>query len=192
MASVSKHGKADSYHTIYSLPAADTSSSCSSTTVHPTSDAGTNIVASQSSLTAAKTAPLSSNVLLSHVDPPPQLSPFYNSMPVPINFPIDVTPSNWTPSVLPFPWNPSLVNTAQTPGGIFSLEDYLSLQEYFDGSVLEENLFKLLQPQASGLSSVLPVASSTSPNLHWPQENNFDHNCRHASFEHSLESTHKQ
>ena len=151
-----------SYDNLYSLAAADTSSTCSySTTVHPTSDASTNTVASQSSLTAAKTAPISSNVLLSHVDPPPQLSPFYNSMPVPISFPIDVTPSNWTPSDLPFPWNPSLVKTAQTPGGLFSLEDYLSPQEYFDGSVLEENLFELPQPQASGVSSDLPVASST-------------------------------
>ena len=100
-------------------------------------------------------------MLLSHIDPPPQLSPFNNSMPVPMHFQIDVTPSNWTPSDLPFPWNPSLLNTAQTPCGLFSLEDYLSPQEYFDGSVLEENLFELPQPQVSGLSSVLPVASTT-------------------------------
>ena len=89
-----------SYHSIYCLSAADTSSSCSSsTTVHPTSAASTNIVAPQSSLIAAKAAPLSSNVSLSHVDP--------------------------------------------------------------EGSVLQENLFELPQPQASGISSVLPVASST-------------------------------
>ena len=176
-----------SYHNLYCLTAADTSSSCSSsTTIHPISNGTTNIIASQSSLTAARTAPLSFNVLLSHVDPPPQLSHFNNSMPVPMSFPSYVTPSNWTPSGLPLPWNPSLVNTEQTPGDPFSLEDYLSPQEYFDGSVLEENLFELPQPQASGVSSVLPVASSTCPNLHWPQQNNLDHNCRYAHFSNSM------
>ena len=72
-------------------------------------------------------------------------------MPVPISFPIDESPSNWIPSDLRFPWNPSLVNTAQTPGDLFSLEDDLS------HSVLNKYLFELPQPQASELSSVLPV-----------------------------------
>ena len=171
-------------------------------TQNSTQENSTANVTSESSLSIVSSARNATpNVLISHASPP-QLSYYNSSVSVPRTTPVrvnnlnsvpvlsrvapdvDATYSNWDTSDIPPQSTPNLLSPTHllrnldglfsvADPNLFSVEDYLSPQQYFDDSVLDEYLFELSQPQASELSSVSPTAHPSI--LHWPQPSNFNH-----------------